>query len=352
MFCFSSSVHLDSRTAAIDSRIDDRPPVAVGPARCWLDRDGVRRRGERIVSEYDVRPPDLRLPARALSGGNQQKLVLGRELADGPRLLLVAQPTRGVDVGAGANLYPALSMLPWCEKILLLEYAPLNIEYLKRQIGPQGFGVEWDAFWDVLREAPGYRAVEPRSRVSEIVRVERANLFDLDGRQRWELGTMFFVADSMSECPEEFRALYRERFGAEVCVGYGMTEAPTAVAWSTPECPRAPGLCGRALRPESLDDAEEQGEQVVTQRASRLYRRQGRGVPCAFGMRPAGRGSSFSTRIRYDSHASARRQLRRGCWLLFRARLPALHSHTSVAPPLVAARNQRRSAGGRREHLA
>ena len=78
---------------------EDRPPLAVGPARCWIDREAVRRRGERIVAEYDVRPPDLRLPARALSGGNQQKLVLGRELADGPRLLLVAQPTRGVDIG-------------------------------------------------------------------------------------------------------------------------------------------------------------------------------------------------------------------------------------------------------------
>ncbi len=77
----------------------DRPPVAVGPAHSWLDREAVRRRGLRILADYDVRPADLALPARALSGGNQQKLVLGRELADAPRLLLVAQPTRGVDIG-------------------------------------------------------------------------------------------------------------------------------------------------------------------------------------------------------------------------------------------------------------
>ena len=50
-----------------------------------------------------------------------------------------------------------------------------------------------------------------------------------------------------AECPEEFRALYRERFGAEVRVGYGMTEAPTAVTWSTGEASPQPGLCGRAL---------------------------------------------------------------------------------------------------------
>jgi len=117
----------------------------------------------------------------------------------------VPESVRGVDVGAGANLYPALSMLPWCEKVLLLEYARPNVEYLERQISPGGLDEAWDAFWDVLRQAPAYRDIEPRGRVSEIVRVERANLFDLDGQRRWDIGTMFFVADSMSECPEEFR---------------------------------------------------------------------------------------------------------------------------------------------------
>ncbi|GAA3497993.1 SCO2525 family SAM-dependent methyltransferase [Streptomyces prasinosporus] len=117
----------------------------------------------------------------------------------------VPDSVRGVDVGAGANLYPALSMLPWCEKILLLEYARPNVEYLERQASPAGYDAAWDAFWGVLREAPAYRDVEPRDRFSEIVRVERANLLDLDGQRRWDIGTMFFVADSMSECPDEFR---------------------------------------------------------------------------------------------------------------------------------------------------
>jgi simple sugar transport system ATP-binding protein len=79
--------------------VDDRPPVAVGPARSWLDRAAIRRRAQKIVDAFDVRPADLALPARSLSGGNQQKLVLGRELELPPRLLLVAQPTRGVDIG-------------------------------------------------------------------------------------------------------------------------------------------------------------------------------------------------------------------------------------------------------------
>ncbi len=50
-----------------------------------------------------------------------------------------------------------------------------------------------------------------------------------------------------AECPEEFRRLYRERFGREVSIGYGMTEAPTAVTWSAGAPEPRPGLCGAAL---------------------------------------------------------------------------------------------------------
>jgi general nucleoside transport system ATP-binding protein len=52
------------------------------------------------MTEYDVRPADLDLPAGKLSGGNQQKLIVAREFQRQPRLLIAAQPTRGVDVGA------------------------------------------------------------------------------------------------------------------------------------------------------------------------------------------------------------------------------------------------------------
>ncbi|NBO63902.1 MAG: hypothetical protein EBU88_03430 [Acidobacteria bacterium] len=53
-----------------------------------------------LIQEFDVRPPRPELSAHALSGGNQQKLIIGREFAVKPRLLLVSQPTRGVDIGA------------------------------------------------------------------------------------------------------------------------------------------------------------------------------------------------------------------------------------------------------------
>jgi len=52
------------------------------------------------VAEYDVRPGDLQTRAGALSGGNQQKLIVAREFQREPKLVIAAQPTRGVDVGA------------------------------------------------------------------------------------------------------------------------------------------------------------------------------------------------------------------------------------------------------------
>jgi simple sugar transport system ATP-binding protein len=66
----------------------------------FLDLRGLAQKAERAITDYDVRPPDLTLPAGKLSGGNQQKLIVAREFQRQPRLLIAAQPTRGVDVGA------------------------------------------------------------------------------------------------------------------------------------------------------------------------------------------------------------------------------------------------------------
>jgi general nucleoside transport system ATP-binding protein len=74
-------------------------PEAVG-GRVMINSDVVRRHTEEIVKEFDVRPPNPDLMARSLSGGNQQKLIIGREFKAKPKLLLVSQPTRGVDIGA------------------------------------------------------------------------------------------------------------------------------------------------------------------------------------------------------------------------------------------------------------
>jgi simple sugar transport system ATP-binding protein len=77
-----------------------RPPVAALVGGIFLDENAIQRRASEIIREFDVRPPNAALPARALSGGNQQKLIIGREYHLDPKLLLVSQPTRGVDIGA------------------------------------------------------------------------------------------------------------------------------------------------------------------------------------------------------------------------------------------------------------
>jgi simple sugar transport system ATP-binding protein len=82
-----------------------RPPNVRGP---WVDRRGARRDTTRIVQAYDVRTPGIDVPAAALSGGNQQKLIVGREMSGDPRLLIAAHPTRGIDVGAQAAIWEYL----------------------------------------------------------------------------------------------------------------------------------------------------------------------------------------------------------------------------------------------------
>jgi len=71
----------------------------------FINRSGAREDTERIVREYDVRAPGIDTPCRALSGGNQQKLIVGREMSSQPVLLIAAHPTRGVDVGAQAAIW-------------------------------------------------------------------------------------------------------------------------------------------------------------------------------------------------------------------------------------------------------
>lgn len=66
----------------------------------FLDDRAAEAHARTLVEAYDVRPRSTALSARRFSGGNQQKIVVGRELLRGPRLLVAAQPTRGVDVGA------------------------------------------------------------------------------------------------------------------------------------------------------------------------------------------------------------------------------------------------------------
>jgi general nucleoside transport system ATP-binding protein len=68
--------------------------------RGWMDQDTMTADTAAMMQRYDVRPPDPRIRSSKFSGGNQQKLVLAREAMPEPTVLLVGQPTRGVDIGA------------------------------------------------------------------------------------------------------------------------------------------------------------------------------------------------------------------------------------------------------------
>ncbi|CAM4396081.1 ABC transporter ATP-binding protein [Corallococcus exiguus] len=82
-----------------------QPPFARGP---WVDFKGRRERTNQLLTAYDVRPNDPVVALQALSGGNQQKVVVARELDADPKLLVVVQPTRGLDIGAVAQVHERL----------------------------------------------------------------------------------------------------------------------------------------------------------------------------------------------------------------------------------------------------
>jgi simple sugar transport system ATP-binding protein len=68
----------------------------------------MRQASAQMMEKFDVRPRDVNLVSSKFSGGNQQKFVLARELGQTPRVLLVGQPTRGVDIGAIEFIYAQL----------------------------------------------------------------------------------------------------------------------------------------------------------------------------------------------------------------------------------------------------
>ena len=76
-----------------------------------IDNAGVRARSEEWVKELKVKTPSTELPAQALSGGNQQKVVLAKWLSTKPKVLILNSPTVGIDVGAKADIYAYTRML-------------------------------------------------------------------------------------------------------------------------------------------------------------------------------------------------------------------------------------------------
>ena len=123
---------------------------------------------------------------------------------------------RAVDVGAGANLYPGLLMLPWAEKIVFTEYASPNIHWLSENLADATGEWHWQPFWDLVAGLPCYRTVEhPRRRLAAVHEIRTVSIFDLPARA-WDLGSMFFVADGMTTDEAEFESAVRSFLSALV----------------------------------------------------------------------------------------------------------------------------------------
>jgi len=80
-------------------------PFASGLYNWFFNRKGSRAKTSKICGEFDVRTPNIEVAAHALSGGNQQKLLVGKELLSDPTVLIASHPTRGIDVGAQAAIW-------------------------------------------------------------------------------------------------------------------------------------------------------------------------------------------------------------------------------------------------------
>ena len=102
------------------------PPIASGVGDIFLDNKAIQARVNEIIEHFDVRPRNSILPAKALSGGNQQKLIIGREFHVDPKVLLVSQPTRGVDIGAIEFIHRKLVSLRDAGCAILLVSAELE----------------------------------------------------------------------------------------------------------------------------------------------------------------------------------------------------------------------------------
>ncbi|MBX7115142.1 MAG: ABC transporter ATP-binding protein [Myxococcaceae bacterium] len=132
-----------------------QPPFAKGP---FIDFAGRRTNAERMLVEHDVRPPEPTLHAGALSGGNQQKLVVGRELEGKPKVLVAVQPTRGLDLGAVAAVQNKIraarnagcavllisldldEVLQLADRVVVMYGGKLNGEFLAQQCDAKQLG--------------------------------------------------------------------------------------------------------------------------------------------------------------------------------------------------------------------
>jgi general nucleoside transport system ATP-binding protein len=107
--------------------LGDQHKYARGARSAWALDDGrIGANAQDEIRRFDIRPPDGVLPARSLSGGNQQKIVIAREMGGTYEVLLASQPTRGVDVGAIEFIHAQIRAAREAGKAILLVSAELS----------------------------------------------------------------------------------------------------------------------------------------------------------------------------------------------------------------------------------
>ncbi|PZM16042.1 ABC transporter ATP-binding protein [Rhizobium tubonense] len=99
------------------------PAYSRGP---FLNLDAMRKDAEDKIKKYDIRPPNARLRTANFSGGNQQKIVVAREIERDPKMLLIGQPTRGVDIGAIEFIHRRIIEMRDAGKAILLVSVELD----------------------------------------------------------------------------------------------------------------------------------------------------------------------------------------------------------------------------------
>ncbi len=159
-----------------------------------------------------------------------------------PGAVAAATGAYGPDVRQGVLL--PLTILNLMVLVPVLAFQDRSCCVVMDRVDPEGIA-EW-----VRTERVGHFAAVPTI-YHDLLTHPAVRPEDLSSLIRPEVGG--------AECPEEFRDLYRERFGSEVTIGYGMTEAPTAVTRSDAKGSPRPGLCGRAVPQVRIEIRDEAG---------------------------------------------------------------------------------------------
>jgi len=137
----------------------------------WLHTKRLRAQAEGIIAQFKVKAAGPDAPARSLSGGNLQKFIMGREIDAHPRLLIAAQPTWGVDVGAAAQIHAALlalreaggavlviseeldELLTLCDRLYVMAQGQLSPSIHRKHARPDQIGQWMSGLWHTAVQA-------------------------------------------------------------------------------------------------------------------------------------------------------------------------------------------------------